>query len=339
MDRSVLDAYTALVSGISTIFVGFFVFLKAPKKKLNIVFLLFSFSMAVWLLSGFMLHSSKIESEAIFWDKLVYLAVSFVPAYLTHLGSIFTDRDKKEKKLIILGYLLSSFFAFLTRGSYFVEGAYHYPWGMHTQAKIFHSLFLSFFFVFAVMFFWKMYRFIKNSKGKSGDQVQQIKYFLIFNCLLFSGSYAFLAGYGIDLDPVGTYILELGSLLVLAFAITKYHLFETRVILTEILVIIMSIILFILPFLMPSVLFKTIGVIVFLAFCLVGYLLIKMTNKEVRAKENFEDMVKKRTKELAERNEELEQFYKTTIDRELKMAEMKQKIGNLEKASKKGSLR
>jgi hypothetical protein len=329
MNWLVIDAYTALVSGIFTIFMGFFVFLKSPKKKLNIIYLLFSISMADWLLSGFMFHSSKTEVEAIFWDRMIYMGVSFLPAYLTHMGFIFTNRDKKERGLIRFGYLTSFIFAFLTQNNNFVDGTYNYSWGMHSQAKIFHNLLVVFFLAFAAIFFWKMYKFLKTPGKKNDEQMQQMKYFLIFNGFLFSGSYAFLAAYGIDLNPFGTYILEFSSLLILAFAITKYHLFETKVLLTEVLVGAMAVVLLILPFLMPSALLITISVVVFVLFCFVGYLLVKLTTKEVKAKENFENMVGERTKELAERNKELEKFYKLTIGRELRMAELKEKIKEL----------
>jgi hypothetical protein len=52
--------------------------------------------------------------------------------------------------------------------------------------------------------------------------------------------------------------------------------------------------------------------------------------KEVRAKETFEGLVKQRTQELSERNKELEKFYKLTIGRELRMAELKEKIKEIE---------
>jgi|GEM_PF-2620340 hypothetical protein len=47
---SALNGYTALVSGIFMLCMGFFVFFKSPTKKLNIVYLLFTASMANWLI-------------------------------------------------------------------------------------------------------------------------------------------------------------------------------------------------------------------------------------------------------------------------------------------------
>lgn len=148
--------------------------------------------------------------------------------------------------------------------------------------------------------------------------------------VLLSGSYAFLAAYNINLNPLGAYLLELLSIIILAFAISKYHLFETKSLLTELLVAAMGIVLFVLPFFMPTTLLKIIAAGIFTVYCVVGFLLIKSTKKEVKAKEISEELVKQRTKELAERNEELEKWYKLTIGREVRMAELKEKIKEME---------
>jgi hypothetical protein len=325
-----INAYTALISGIFMICMGFFVFLKNPKKKLNIIYLLFTASMANWLIVSFMLYNSKTEAEAIFWDKMVYAGVVFIPAFLMHFGLIFINREKEDKIWLYFGYLFSFVFLVLSRSSEFIDGLWTYSWGVHSQAKIFHHLFLLFFSTYAIIFLWKVYKFFKNSADKDKTTVQQIKYFLISFAILLSGSYAFLAAYNINLNPLGAYILELMSIMTLAFAIMKYNLFETKIILTELLVAAMSIVLFLMPFFMPSTVLKIVVVIVFLLYCFVGYLLIKSTMKEVRAKESFEGMVKMRTKELDDRNKELEKFYQLTIGRELRMAELKDKIKEME---------
>jgi hypothetical protein len=327
---SMVNAYTALISGIFMICMGFFVFLKNPRKKLNIIYLLFTASMANWLIVSFMLYNSKTAPEAIFWDRMVYAGVVFIPAFLIHFGLIFINREKEDKTWLYLGYFFSFVFLILSQTNNFIDGLHYYSWGIHSQARIFHHLFMLFFFIYALLFLWKVYKFFKNSTDKGKTEVQQIKYFLISFAILLSGSYAFLAAYNINLNPLGAYILELISIMVLAFAIMKYSLFETKVILTEFLVMVMAIVLFLLPFFMPSTFFKIIAATVFLLYCFVGYLLIKSTMKEVRAKETFEGMVKTRTKELDERNKELEKFYQLTIGRELRMAELKEKIKEME---------
>ncbi|MFA5248925.1 MAG: hypothetical protein WC397_00125 [Candidatus Paceibacterota bacterium] len=107
---------------------------------------------------------------------------------------------------------------------------------------------------------------------------------------------------------------------------------------TEILVVIMGMVLLFFPFLMPTNTHRVLAVIVFLAFCLIGYLLVRANLKEVKNSELLENKVKERTAELSKayeelkiRQEEIERWYSLTIGRELRMAELKQKIKEIEK--------
>ncbi len=59
---------------------------------------------------------------------------------------------------------------------------------------------------------------------------------------------------------------------------------------------------------------------------------IKARTKELEEQaEGLDEQVKKRTKELQERIDEMERLHRLTVDRELRMVELKQKIRELEK--------
>ena len=151
------------------------------------------------------------------------------------------------------------------------------------------------------------------------------------------GCTCFLPNFGINLYPIFNFTVPLYPA-IMTFAILKYHLFEIRVILTELLVGVMGIILLFLPFVIETTLpMRVLMIGVFLLFCFFGYLLIQYTHREIKQKEILEQKVKERTKELQtayeeikKRKEDLEKFYKLTVGRELKMIELKQKIKELE---------
>jgi len=73
-------------------------------------------------------------------------------------------------------------------------------------------------------------------------------------------------------------------------AITRYHLFNIKIILTELLVGAMAIILVVLPFLMPNFPLKALTSGVFLLFCIFGYYLIKATHKEEATRKRAESL-------------------------------------------------
>ena len=111
-----------------------------------------------------------------------------------------------------------------------------------------------------------------------------------------------------------------------ALAIVKYHLFGIKLILTEILIGVMGIILVILPFLMETIQLKILTAGIFLLFCVIGYLLIRYTYRELKTKEILEEKVEERTKEIEKRKEELERILKAVVGRELRMIELKEEI-------------
>jgi signal transduction histidine kinase len=76
-------------------------------------------------------------------------------------------------------------------------------------------------------------------------------------------------------------------------AITRYHLFEIKVILTEILVGAMGIVLLVLPFLMPTANLKILTLGIFILFLIFGYLLVKYTHQEIKRKEELEEAYKR----------------------------------------------
>jgi signal transduction histidine kinase len=90
------------------------------------------------------------------------------------------------------------------------------------------------------------------------------------------------------------------SFLVLtALAITRYHLFEVKVILTEILIIAMGLVLIFLPFSMPTVTLRFLTTAVLFLFLIFGFLLIQATHNEVRRKEEAERLLKAKTEFLS----------------------------------------
>jgi signal transduction histidine kinase len=262
---------------------GTFVFLVNPKKKLNIIFLLYCSVVAVWLLSTFMMYKSKTDLESILWDRMVYAGVIFIPILMYHFGLVFTDTEEKNKRSLYSGYFLAFIFLILSRTSYFVDGLYKYSWGVHTQARFFHHVFLLFFFVYVILFLFEIYKFLKITIGERGKEIiiNQVKYLFVSFVVMNIGAYAFLSAYGVSINPLGAYILEIIAVSILAAAITRYHLFEIRVVLTEILVVAISVLLLIQFFASQTTFEYVWKGLLFLLFVFFGTFLIKSVLKEI----------------------------------------------------------
>jgi len=273
-----------LFSGFLALFLGLIVLAKNRKAKVNQIFFLFILCIVIWFSATFMMFTSKTDAQMIFWDRIVYLGVIFIPVVGYHFGLVFT-KMKEHRKLLQIGYFFSFVFLLLSQTDYFIADLYKYNWGVHTQARFFHHIFLLFFIFYISLFYLNVWRYQKKA---TGIEKFQANYVLFAFLVLAISSLAFLLAYGIDIGFPFPYLAAILYVLLLSFAILKYHLFEIRVILTELLVGVMGIILLILPFLMPTVTLKILTVSIFLLFLIFAYYLIKATHEESKRREEAE---------------------------------------------------
>ena len=101
------------------------------------------------------------------------------------------------------------------------------------------------------------------------------------------GSTNYFLWYNINFPPYGN-ILASSYVILTAFAILKYHLFNIKVIATELLVGLIGIILVIQAFAAETILMKIFGFSLFLSFSIVGYFLIKSVLREIELREELE---------------------------------------------------
>lgn len=221
-----ITTFFPLISAIFMGGLGLFVFLK-QKSRLGIIFSLFCLSVTIWLFGTFMMFISKTDEKAIFWDRIVYGGVIFIPILMYHLSLIFVKFEQKQTKILRLGYIISLIFFVLSRTNYFVNGLYKYSWGVHTQARMFHHIFLIFFFIYALLFFFNLSWYYKKTRGV---EQAQVKYILFAFFVLNIGAIAYLPAYGIDFYPGIGFLAEIIGVVIIAYAIIKYRLMDIRIV-------------------------------------------------------------------------------------------------------------
>lgn len=171
--------YSILISSIFVFLLGFWVWLKDKKSILNIIFLLLSIDSAGLFFGSYMMLSNCGVSDAkvVFWDRFLYIFVVFIPVLVNHFSLALTGRTKKQRKILYLGYIISSFFLILSQTDYFIKDVFHYQWGCHTIAQTGHHIFLVFFMFYAFLFFYNLIQAIL--KEKDVLKTTQIKYVLV----------------------------------------------------------------------------------------------------------------------------------------------------------------
>jgi len=359
MDTFSLSPYSLppLISSVLFLLLGAAVYLKNRKSNISVTYFLISFVTFWWQFSWFILFNSQDQALASYMVKVGYMGIIFIPVFFYHFFLAFLNKIKGFDKYFLYScYILSfGFIALLWTTDFFVQGYYEYFWGFYPKtgsiqaiisllkgggswmsAGLAHLLFLSFLTLVSIKGIHILIKSFFEERKENPAKASQIKYITIAFLIYFLAASDFLVNYGVEFYPFG-FLFILCFLTITAYAITKYQLFEVKVILTESLVGTMAVALLAEVLLFQTLWTKAFGVGVFLLFCAIGYSLVKYTYREVGAKEELEHKVQERTEELEQskkvaedRAQELEKWYKLTIGRELKMAELKGKIKEME---------
>ncbi len=281
-----LLALLGFINGFLFLIIGAFVFLKDRKVKLNQFFSLLCLGGGIWGINYGFWQISNDVSEALFFLRLLSDGIILYGFFLFVCTlELLNLRKKKKKELLISSFivLISLFFPFTP---YFFSDIQHFSFcSFWPKGGVLFYIFSLIGFLIVGRSF---YYLIKALNNHSGIEKVRISYFLIALVIWSIGaSTNFPQWMGFHLFPYGNFLMFL-SPLIIAFAIVKYHLFEIKVILTELLVAIMGILLLILPLMMPTSGLKLLTTILFLLFCVFGYLLISYTHQEIKKKEELQ---------------------------------------------------
>ncbi|MFA6475870.1 MAG: ATP-binding protein [Candidatus Paceibacterota bacterium] len=217
-----------LVSAIFVFGLGIFVLLKNTNSRLNVTFFLHAIAISFWLFATFMMFLNKGNiDQIVFWDRMVYVGVVFIPTFMYHFCLALTNRPKNFA--LYLSYILAVFFLIVSQTDFFVRDIFVYQWGVHTKAQLFHHLFLVYFAVYVVAGFTIIYSYYRQ-EAISSIRRQQIKYsFLAFFFLFTIGPLAFLPAYGIGIYPFA-YLSGVIFAIILSYAILRYRLMNIQII-------------------------------------------------------------------------------------------------------------
>ncbi len=285
-------AFSGLLNFIISILLAILIYFKGGKKLTNKIFALDAFSVAFWSFAYFFWQISIGESSALFWSRILMVGAIFIPIFYFHFIVSFLNLVEKYKKALYGGYILSVLFLISNFTPYFVKSvefesdlSLFWP-----KPGIFYHPFLL---MFAVLVCYGWYLLIKTLRGTTEKiKKQQIKYLLLGTGIGFiGGSTNYFLWYGIPILPYLNITVSIYVLLT-TFAIFRYHLFEIRIILTELLVGAIGLVSLIQTFSAPSFSWRILNSVIFILFCIFGYYLIKATHEEIKRREEAEKLVK-----------------------------------------------
>src|SRR3989339_1106200 len=303
--RAFILSLVPIISLLGAIFVtslGFLVFFKNKRSTLYTIFLLLNLSVGIWLLGTFKMLTASSDVQAIFWDRFIYAGVIFVPALMYHFSVIFTKINSK-KYLTVLAYILSFFFLAISRTDYFLKDLFKYSWGVHAQAQFFHHIFMVYFSFYLILTIINFYKHYKDKKLIGMEKTRAKYVFLAFFILITMGSAGFAPAYKIDVFPFAFFSGIFFSIL-LYYAITRFTLFDIKLVITQALIFILWILIFSEFFFVDTTLSKFLVISTLIFAIIGGWLLMRSVSKEIKSREQIASLAMR----LQQANSELKRL-------------------------------
>ncbi|MDD5040640.1 MAG: ATP-binding protein [Candidatus Omnitrophica bacterium] len=231
-----LFGVSALLAGVTSFFMGIFVYLNGQNEKVNRTWLGVTFSVTIWGFGSFIAtHPSNIGFSMLFW-KLTYIGVIYVPVFFFHFVCVFLKIDRS--KFIKFLYLLASFYlvSYLFFDDTFLGGINTIFEGLHWcgyPGPIFITFYVSFYLGLNLYSFYLLFKKLKSS---SGIEKTQLFYLIIGSAIGWIGSEGCFAGvWNIPIYPLSNFLTAIYPI-ILGYAIVRHQLLEIDVIIKKTLI-------------------------------------------------------------------------------------------------------
>jgi len=294
-------ALSGLINAIASTVLGLLVYFRDRKNSLNRSFALFCFSVALWSWAYIFWPGAQTKASALLAFQALHVGAILVPIAYFRFTIIFLNlyNEKNKQRILKVGYFLVLFFwLFVFTPLYIKDMVPKFSFRFWAEPGILYHFFLLMFFGYA-SYCW--YLLFVNYKKSTGAIRQQIKYVLIGTVIGFlGGSTNYFLWYNIPISPWGNGLVAVYVILI-AVAVLRYHLFEIRVVLTELLVGVIALILLIQGVTATTFGGKIFGFFLLFLFGIAAYFLIKSVLKEIQQREEL-----KIAKERAEKAYEVE---------------------------------
>ena len=157
-------ALTGLINAVTSTFLGFFVYFKNRKSKINQVFVLFCLSVAMWSYAYYFWPGAVDKKTALLSFQLLHIGAIFIPVCYLHFVLVWLNIYKEKRGVLKLGYLTSFILCCFIFTPLFIKDivpklSFKY-WG---EPGILYHFFLFFFFLYAFYAFYLLLKAYQKS--------------------------------------------------------------------------------------------------------------------------------------------------------------------------------
>ena len=286
-----LFAISCLITAILTAILGLLTLLKNPRDKINQSWFLVSAGVFLWTIGLFGTVIVSSQESALFWQRILYIGTILIPILFFRFCSILLKRGRRERIIFYFGCILAIIFLILLFSKYFIvitqERTNLGYWPVKTGFLYWpFLLYFAFYVIYSVI----LLKIIsKKNSGIYQKQIQFVYYAALIGFV--GGSTNFLLDFNLNIYPSGNLFVSFYVVMV-AYAVFKYHLMNIKLIATEILTGLVSLILLVDLLLsdnLPFILLKS-GILI--VFVYLGISLVRNVLKEVKQREQMEVMAK-----------------------------------------------
>jgi signal transduction histidine kinase len=227
-NRATAHSVPPLLTGTLFLICGLWVLGNSVRTAATVTFAALCGAACLWLFGCFMLFSAKDGHEALFWERVIYAGVVYIPALAYHFTQSLLKAAHKDR-LLIWGYALSTGFWLLSFTDLLVDGYYTYYWGRYPKAGILQPVFILYLATGAGMSLYRLYQGYRASVGSPGLVSAQLKYTFGGLLLGFTAGVDLLQTYGVGFYPLG-YLLAGLCVTIVAYTMGKYELMDVRLV-------------------------------------------------------------------------------------------------------------
>lgn len=303
----IINILVILVALVNLIY-GLIIYSRNRKDLSNLLFLLLTLAVAGWGLSIFLYRGESDISYGTFLSRMLYFSADLIPFIFFYFCITFIDSSYKltwvQKYLLPV---LCVFIVTITLTPDYLINTIQLV--IDEESKIIFSKFWHTCFVLYQLFFFGSSYLILFKKWRHSEGIVKTQIMWIFIGTLFSTSVALTTN--MMMPYLGFFELnwagQVGVVVMIvsiSYAILKYHLFNVRVIITEILTFLLWLFVFIKIFTSDSFDERVSNIILFVVTLFIGYFIIKNVKNEIKNREKIEALAK----ELEKANEHLKEL-------------------------------